>query len=176
MQLGNVSTDPAKDYGIPFARQRYTDSLPNEHPDKNITDFDYFLKRIGDMVDSWANQADADAYQPPTPQPGGGASADWRPQAQTDLNTLRAKYLGILTAMQMDYTARGETEKATAVLTAKTGLLSIEKTPVVVAAYTTIPGSRSAFDSAVQTAWMNIVSGVPVQVIVDFTKYGGNAV
>lgn len=67
MQLGNVTTDPAKDYGITFARQQYADGLPSDHPHKGITDPDYFMLRVGSMVDSWAQQADAVAPPPPPP-------------------------------------------------------------------------------------------------------------
>lgn len=101
---------------------------------------------------------------------------DWRPTAVADLNELRAKLLGILSSMQMDYVARGQTANADAVLSAKDGVKVIEAAPGVQAAYLAQPGSRIAFDLAVKTRWAEIVSPAPAQVKSDFNKYGGNTV
>jgi hypothetical protein len=101
---------------------------------------------------------------------------DWRPQAIADLNTMRAKLLGILSSMQMDYVARDQTANADAVLAAKDGVKVIETAAGVQTAYQTQPGSRAAFDLAVKTRWTEIVSPAPAEVKSDFNKYGGNTV
>ena len=76
MELGNVITDPAKDYGITFAREKYNASLPQTilvdgeqvpNPALLASDSQYLLLRIGTMVDSWAQQADQVAPPPPPP-------------------------------------------------------------------------------------------------------------
>lgn len=212
MQLGNVTTDAAKDYGITFVRTQFNASQPATiqngthteqvqvgqddggapifearevptmvpNPALFATDFDYAAARIGAMVasavDSWAKQADEASANPPPSADPGSVTSDWRPQAATDLNIYRAKLVGILTAMQMDYTARGEAANAAACLDAKAGVLVIDKAPGVVDAYQAVPGSRSGFDLAVKTRWLQIVAPAPALVKSDFSKYGGNTV
>lgn len=104
------------------------------------------------------------------------APENWRPQAIADLNVYRAKLLGILSSMQIDYSARDEAENAAAVLAAKDDVKVIETAPAVLAAYADQPGSRATFDAAVKTRWLQIVAPAPTQVKQDFNKYGGNTV
>lgn len=80
MELGNVTTDPTKDYGITFVREQHNSSLPPviingegelvPNPDLMPSDYAYLLARIGSMVDSWARQADLAVAPPPPPPPG----------------------------------------------------------------------------------------------------------
>lgn len=175
MQLGNVTTDPAKDYGITFARRQYTDPLPADHPHKGMTDFDYFVMRISDLPDNWARQADLAAVVPPPSTDPGTPSADWRPQANTDLAVKRAAILGILTTMQTSYSAKGLTENAAACQTVKDGLLTIEQTLAVAAVYMDPAGTRAQFDAAMKTAWLTLVAPAPTAVKADYPKYGGSS-
>lgn len=180
MQLGNVTTEAAKDYGITFVRQQYVAGLADDHPDKTMTDWDYAWSRLGAMiagaVDSWAQQADAAANTPPTGTPGGVTGGDWHPQATTDLNLMRAKLLGVLTSMQTDYTATSQADNAAACLQVKEAVKVIETSPAVLAAYLDPIGTRAAFDAAVKARWLEIVAPAPAQVKADFNKYGGNTI
>lgn len=112
------------------------------------------------------------AWQAGNPAP----AVDWRPEAMADLNVMRAKIMNVLTAMQTDYTARGEAASAAACLDAKAAVKVIDKATGVVTAYTDTNGTREAFDLAVKARWAEIVTPAPLQVKSDFNKYGGNTV
>lgn len=107
----------------------------------------------------------------PLPAP---APPDWRVAAISDLNILRWKLMGILTAMQTDYVENGDNVDATVCWSVKVALKTIETSPEVLAVYTNSSATRDMYDAAVKAKWTSLVAGASSQLRSDFVKYGGN--
>jgi hypothetical protein len=106
----------------------------------------------------------------------GAGPFDWRPGAVDDLNAFRAGAISVLTGMQVDYANKGQTANATACMTAKEALRTIEATPELVAIYDAWPDTtREQYKAAVMARWLQIASAAPLQVKLDFNGYGGNS-
>lgn len=110
------------------------------------------------------------AWQAGNPAP----MEEWRPKAIAALQKYVKDVCGILSSLLSIYSAKNEVENKAAVISAIDAVKIIQSSPGVVAAYMANPGSRAAFDAAVEARWDEIKADAPDEVKVDFVAIGGN--
>lgn len=115
-----------------------------------------------------------DPNNPPPVAPPAAPIADWRPDAMTAFYIQRKARMDVLTAMQMDYTALGQTDNAAACLLVKQTLKDLENSAEVLTVYNDQTATRNQYTAVIKNQWNAAIATVPTQVKYDFIKYGGN--